>query len=199
MGQAGLAAASALSTNALLESREEHDRIQAAAEEERAAAKAEELQSGKRKEAVGWSKPKEGEEIELDKARLKKAIDEEKKRKNLTDDELMARAKKTKADVSQEEMGKLPCLERDRSSADHVQRHIVCRSRLTTIQWRITKTRRICDVCLVSFSQICIASSCIASCVSSSYASDPCSRHMHAGEVSRSMMQCITSIHNYLP
>jgi len=89
-----------------LESREEHDRIQAAAEAERAATKAEELRSGKRKEAVGWSKPQEGEEIELDKARLKKAIEEEKKRKNLSEEELMARAKKSKSDVSQEEMGK---------------------------------------------------------------------------------------------
>ena len=89
-----------------MESREEHDRIQAAAEAERAATKAEELRSGKRKEAVGWSKPQEGEEIELDKARLKKAIEEEKKRKNLSEEELMARAKKSKSDVSQEEMGK---------------------------------------------------------------------------------------------
>jgi pre-mRNA-processing factor SLU7 len=100
-----------LSTNALLESREEHDRIQAAAEAERAA-KAEDARNAaasgsgsKRREAVGWSKPTEGEDIELDKARLKKAIDEEKKRKNLTEDELVARAKKSKSDVTNEEMG----------------------------------------------------------------------------------------------
>jgi hypothetical protein len=147
-GQAGLAANSALSTEALLETREEHDRIQAAAEAERAAAKAEELKSGKRKEAVGWSKPQEGEEIELDKARLKKAIDEEKKRKNLSEEELMARAKKSKADVSQEEMGmsSFTCTGvLHEYMTDLSQRRTGCRSRLTTILWQIIRTRRICD------------------------------------------------------
>lgn len=109
-GEAGLAANTATSANALLASREEHDRIQAAAEAERQAAKAEAEASGsKRKEAVGWSKPKEGEEIELDRSRLRQAIDDEKKRKNLSEDELMARAKKSKAEVSQEEMGQSLC------------------------------------------------------------------------------------------
>ena len=158
-----------MSTNALLESREEHDRIQEAAEAERAATKAEELKSGKRKEAIGWSKQKEGEEIELDKARLKKAIDEEKKRKNLSEAELLERAKKSKSDVSQEEMGKLFHIYLCRPLADKSQRLIGCRSRLTTILWRTTRTRRICD-----FLVQCIVLSCIASCVSPSYASDSC-------------------------
>ena len=172
-GQAGLAANSALSTDALLETREEHDRIQEAAEAERAATKAEELRSGKRKEAVGWAKPKEGEEIELDKARLKKAIEEEKKRKNLSEAELLERAKKSKSDVSQEEMGKLLHIYSCRPLADQSQRLIGCRSRLTTILWRITRTRRICDS-LVPCRQIYFVLSCIASCVLPPYASDSC-------------------------
>jgi hypothetical protein len=154
-----------------LETREEHDRIQEAAEAERAATKAEELKSGKRKEAVGWAKPKEGDDIELDKARLKKAIEEEKKRKNLSEAELLERAKKSKSDVSQEEMGKLSSSGLDGLSADNLQRLIGCRSRLTTILWRITRTRRICDF-LVRSIQSCVVLSCIASCVLPSYASD---------------------------
>jgi hypothetical protein len=106
-GQAGLVANSASSANALLQSREEHDRIQAAAEAERQAVKAEQERNGtKRKEAVGWTKHQEGDEVELDKSRLRKALDEEKKRKNLSEEEIMARAKTSKADVSHEEMGK---------------------------------------------------------------------------------------------
>jgi hypothetical protein len=155
-----------------LETREEHDRIQEAAEAERAATKAEELRSGKRKEAVGWAKPKEGEEIELDKARLKKAIEEEKKRKNLSEAELLERAKKSKSDVSQEEMGKLSASVHG-SLADNLQRLIGCRNRLTTILWQITRTRRICDF-LAQCSRICFVPSCIASCVLPSYASDSC-------------------------
>lgn len=112
-GEAGLAANSATSANALLESRAEHDRIQAAAEAERQAAKAEQERTGTgRKEAVGWTKRQEGDEIELDKSRLKKALDEEKKRKNLSEEELVARAKKSKSDVTQEEIGEshhIPC------------------------------------------------------------------------------------------
>lgn len=161
-----------------METREEHDRIQEAAEAERAAAKAEELRSGKRKEAVGWAKPKEGEEIELDKARLKKAIEEEKKRKNLSEAELLERAKKSKSDVSQEEMGKLSAPVHE-LLADNLQRLIGCRSRLTTILWRITRTRRICDL-LVRSSQSCVVLSCIASCVLTSYASDSCLFSIHA-------------------
>ena len=42
----------------------------------------------------------------MDKSRLKKALEEEKKRKNLSEDEIMARAKASKSDVSKEEMGK---------------------------------------------------------------------------------------------
>jgi hypothetical protein len=162
-----------------LETREEHDRIQEAAEAERAATKAEELRSGKRKEAVGWAKPKEGEEIELDKARLKKAIEEEKKRKNLSEAELLERAKKSKSDVSQEEMGKRFPSGIHGLSTDSLQRLIECRSRLTTILWRTTRTRRICDF-LVPCRQICVVLSCIASCVLPSYASDSCLFSIHA-------------------
>lgn len=79
----------------------------------------------------------------------------------------MERAKKSKSDVSQEEMGKLSISYSSISLADAVQRHIECRSRLTTILWRITRTRRICD-----FFVRCIVLSCKASCVSPSYASD---------------------------
>ena len=142
---------SASSANALLQSREEHDRIQAAAEAERQAVKAEQERNGiKRKEAVGWTKHQEGDEVELDKSRLRKALDEEKKRKNLSEDEIMARAKTSKADVSHEEMGKHP-FHRSRSGGDcmliHVQKRTDYRNKPTMIPWLTTRMKTTSSVC----------------------------------------------------
>lgn len=146
-GEAGLVANSASSANALLQSREEHDRIQAAAEAERQAVKAEQERNGiKRKEAVGWTKHQEGDEVELDKSRLKKALDEEKKRKNLSEDEIMARAKTSKSDVSHEEMGKPslnPQIQLGKKDLllTSVQRLTDYRNKLTMTPWPTTRMK----------------------------------------------------------
>jgi pre-mRNA-processing factor SLU7 len=57
------------------------------------------------REAVGYTKHQEGDEIEFDKDRLKRALEEEKKRKNMGEEEAWKNTKKSRTDVSQEEMG----------------------------------------------------------------------------------------------
>lgn len=49
----------------------------------------------------------DGEEVEIDKSKLRKALDEERKRKGMGDDEAWAQSKKTKTDITQEELGEL--------------------------------------------------------------------------------------------
>lgn len=48
----------------------------------------------------------ENEEVELDKQRLRKALDAEKKRKAMGEDEAWQATKKGKTDVTQEELGR---------------------------------------------------------------------------------------------
>lgn len=47
----------------------------------------------------------EGDDVAIDQARLKRARDDEKRRRELTDDEAWQRAKKSKTDVTEEDMG----------------------------------------------------------------------------------------------
>jgi hypothetical protein len=70
------------------------------------------LASGKtsktHREQVNLAKRGGGEEVEIDKSRLKKALDEERKRKGMGDDEAWQQTKKGKTDVTQEELGEFP-------------------------------------------------------------------------------------------
>ncbi|WVQ82961.1 pre-mRNA-splicing factor SLU7 [Cryptococcus sp. DSM 104549] len=113
-GEAGKSANTASSAAALLSSAAEHRRIEATAEAERkslAEQHREDLAAGKKDKGKGkelptyGKRPEEGEELELDKERLKKALAEEKKRKKMGEDEAWASTKKSKTtEVTQEEM-----------------------------------------------------------------------------------------------
>ncbi|WVR06364.1 pre-mRNA-splicing factor SLU7 [Kwoniella sp. DSM 27419] len=114
-GEAGKAANSSSSVSALLSTAADRKRIEDAAEAERktlAEQHREDLASGKKgkeraseRELPTYGKRAEdGDEIELDKARLKKALEEEKKRKKMGEDEAWSATKKSKTDVSQEEL-----------------------------------------------------------------------------------------------
>jgi len=107
-GEAGKAANNASSVNALLETAEERRRIEAEGEAERKRKKlaAEQAAEKTNEEIPTYSKTRvgEGEDIELDKKRLRKALDEEKKRKAMGEDEAWMQTKKSKTDVTQEEM-----------------------------------------------------------------------------------------------
>jgi len=46
----------------------------------------------------------EGDEVDIDRTRLKKALDEEKKRKGMDEDEAWSKSKKGKTEVTQEEL-----------------------------------------------------------------------------------------------
>jgi pre-mRNA-processing factor SLU7 len=106
-GKAGIAANTSTSVTALLETAVDKRRIDEEAEAERSRV-AEQVKhaEAREKERAGIAKRKEGnEDLELDRDRLKRAVEEEKKRKAMGDDEAWAKSKKAKTDVSQEELG----------------------------------------------------------------------------------------------
>jgi pre-mRNA-processing factor SLU7 len=131
-GEAGKVATTSSSVTALLDSASERRRIDEEAEAERATRKTLAEQhadniasaSGKDKEKdkdkgkkadraeipTYGKRPEEGDEVELDKDRLRKALAEEKKRKKMGEDEAWAQSKKSKIDVSQEELGECHCI-----------------------------------------------------------------------------------------
>ncbi len=148
-GEAGKSATASSSAAALLQapptrsrSEEEED-----AQESKSLAVQyqEDLASGKRKgERVLPNLAKrteDGEDVELDKARLKRALDEEKKRKKMGEDEAWIQTKKSKTDVTQEELGEAQLRFVNLATADSAQRHIGCQDRRSRILWRITRTR----------------------------------------------------------
>lgn len=47
----------------------------------------------------------DGEDVELDRSRLKRAMEDERKRKKMGEDEAWMQTKKSKTDVTQEELG----------------------------------------------------------------------------------------------
>lgn len=116
-GDAGKLANAASSASALLASSNERSKIEEAAEKEReslAEQHLKDLASGKAKKGKEreWDLPQyakrreDGEELDLDKGRLKNALKEEKKRKKMGEDEAWQQTKKGKTDVTQEELGK---------------------------------------------------------------------------------------------
>lgn len=105
------------SASALIASSSERAQIEEAAEKERkslAEQRLEDLASGKAKKGKErvldlpqyGKRPEDGEDLDLDKGRLKNALKEEKKRKKMGEDEAWQQAKKGKTDVTQEELGK---------------------------------------------------------------------------------------------
>lgn len=83
----------------------------------------------------------EGEDLAIDQARLKRAREDEKHRRELTDEEAWQRAKKSKTEVTEEDMG--GCWG---DNAD-VQRPTDCRNQHTTIRWQITRIQATFDCC----------------------------------------------------
>lgn len=128
VGEAGKAAITSSSAASLLADASDRRKIDAAAEAERKDLESrnktlverhqEEMSSKKGKDRErerdrfgDKAKRLDGdEEVEIDKDRLKKALEEEKKRKAMGDDEAWANTKKSKIDVSQEELGECPNL-----------------------------------------------------------------------------------------
>jgi pre-mRNA-processing factor SLU7 len=116
-GEAGKEATTSSSVTALLDSASERRRIDEEAVAEQHAEniasasgkdkdKADKGKRAERTEIPTYGKrPEEGDEVELDKDRLRKALAEEKKRKKMGEDEAWAQSKKSKIDVSQEELG----------------------------------------------------------------------------------------------
>ncbi|WVQ96672.1 pre-mRNA-splicing factor SLU7 [Kwoniella sp. CBS 9459] len=115
-GEAGKAANSSSSVQALLSSASERKRIEETAEKDRkslADQHREDLAAGKDKgkerdreyDIPTYEKRKdERDEVDLDKSRLKKALEDERKRKALGEEDAWAQTKKSKTDVSQEEL-----------------------------------------------------------------------------------------------
>ncbi|KAK8858578.1 pre-mRNA-splicing factor SLU7 [Kwoniella newhampshirensis] len=114
-GEAGKSANNASSVSALLSTADERRRIEETAEAERKSLAEQHLEDiasgkiskkGKERELPTYGKRAEdGDEIDLDKSRLKKALEEEKKRKKMGEDEAWQQTKKSKTtDVSQEEL-----------------------------------------------------------------------------------------------
>lgn len=107
-GKAGIDANTSTSVTALLETAVDKRRIdeEAEAERSRTAEKAKRETKERERGQAGIAKRKEGnEDLELDRDRLKRAVEEEKKRKAMGDDEAWAKSKKAKTDVSEEELG----------------------------------------------------------------------------------------------
>lgn len=116
-GEAGKSANVSSSASALLASSSERAQIEEAAEKERktlAERHLEDLASGQAKKGKErgrdlpeyGKRPEDGEELDLDEERLKRALKEEKKRKKMGEDEAWQQTKKGKTDVTQEELGK---------------------------------------------------------------------------------------------
>ncbi|UOH80882.1 pre-mRNA-splicing factor SLU7 [Cryptococcus neoformans] len=114
-GDAGKLANASSSASALIASSSERAQIEEAAEKERkslAEQRLEDLASGKAKKGKEreldlpqyGKRPEDGEDLDLDKGRLKNALKEEKKRKKMGEDEAWQQAKKGKTDVTQEEL-----------------------------------------------------------------------------------------------
>ncbi|WWC70747.1 pre-mRNA-splicing factor SLU7 [Kwoniella pini CBS 10737] len=115
-GEAGKTANSSSSVQALLESAAKVKAIEEAGEKERKSLKDEHVENllklnGKNKEKDGpiyGNRPddmlNQDKEIELNRDKLKKALAEEKKRKDLNENEAWEQNKKSKTDVSQEEL-----------------------------------------------------------------------------------------------
>ncbi|WWD18470.1 pre-mRNA-splicing factor SLU7 [Kwoniella shandongensis] len=116
-GEAGKSANNASSVSALLSTADDRRRIEEAAEAERktlAEQHLEDIAAGKiskkgkereRELPTYGKRAEDGDEIDLDKSRLKKALEEEKKRKKMGEDEAWQQSKKSKTtDVSQEEL-----------------------------------------------------------------------------------------------
>lgn len=93
----------------------------------------------------------EGDDVAIDQARLKRARDDEKRRRELTDDEAWQRAKKSKTDVTEEDMGPFLVSTRKHTETDVTQRPTDCRNRLTTIRWLITRIREMFELCTLLY------------------------------------------------
>ncbi|WWC96096.1 pre-mRNA-splicing factor SLU7 [Kwoniella sp. B9012] len=115
-GEAGKTANSSSSVSALLESSARVKEIEEKAEKERkslAEQHLEDLASGKKDKGKEREAPKYGgrpddllddDKVDLDKEKLRKALEQEKKRKGLNEDDAWEQNKKSKTDVTQEEM-----------------------------------------------------------------------------------------------
>ncbi|WVQ65789.1 pre-mRNA-splicing factor SLU7 [Kwoniella botswanensis] len=115
-GEAGKTANSSSSVSALLESSARVKEIEEKAEKERkslAEQHLEDLASGKKDKGKEREAPKYGsrpddllddDKVDLDKEKLRKALEQEKKRKGLNENDAWEQNKKSKTDVTQEEM-----------------------------------------------------------------------------------------------
>ncbi len=113
-GEAGKSATASSSVAALLEAQPVRSRSEegedSAPQKSLADQHKDDMGSGKKNGAGELPKlarrAEDGEDVELDKARLKRAMDEERKRKKMGEDEAWQQTKKSKTDVTQEELGK---------------------------------------------------------------------------------------------
>lgn len=109
-GEAGKNANASSSAAALLESSANRQQVDAAAEEERRSlvqrkADASTVTKPKAREPPAFGRrPGDATEGDLDRERLKRAMEEERKRKDMDDDEAWKQTKKSKTDVTEEEM-----------------------------------------------------------------------------------------------
>ena len=110
-GEAGKSATAASSATRLLESArqptppEEEEEPKSLAEQHRENLAGKE-NGHKSRELPNYAKRADpNDDVEIDKARLKRALDEEKKRKAMGEDEAWHSTKKSKTDVTQEELG----------------------------------------------------------------------------------------------
>ncbi|ORY24303.1 mRNA processing-related protein [Naematelia encephala] len=106
-GDAGKSAAYASSAAALLGSRQEAEEkeIEEAAEKARKALSDVTAGGKTQRDIANLAKRKgENEDVDIDRSRLKKALDDERKRKNMGEDEAWQATKKGKTDVTQEEL-----------------------------------------------------------------------------------------------